>query len=244
MAGEVTVPLLPCGSIDEIAEFYRVLGFEQKYRQVRPNPYVALQREDLSLHFFGMPDFDPQQSYGSCLVYVPDTGVLYQAFAAGMRAAYGKLLVSGIPRMTRPRKRKNTGGLAGFTVVDPGGNWIRIFPSAEKADDAEPAPGKLAKTLQNAIVLGESKGDDRQAARILDATLAREQDSAPVVDLVEALVYRAELALRLNDGEHADALLARVRETALDDSDREKLADALANAQDLELTRRSGEHSG
>ncbi len=239
MANEVTVPLLPCGSIDEIAEFYRALGFEQTYRQVRPNPYVALRREDLQLHFFGIPDFDPEQSYGSCLVYVPDTAALYQSFAVGMRAAYGKLLVSGIPRMTRPRKRKNTGNVAGFTVVDPGGNWIRIFPSSEESGNAEPAAGKLAKALENAIVLGDSKGDHRQAARILDATLAREQDSASAVDLVEVLVYRAELALRLDDGERAGALLARVRETALDDSDRERLADALANAQDLELARRS-----
>ena len=57
------------------------------------------------------------------LVNVPDTAALYRSFAAGMRAEYGKLLVSGIPRVTRPpRKRKNAG------VVDPGGNWIRIFP--------------------------------------------------------------------------------------------------------------------
>jgi hypothetical protein len=27
MANEVTVPLLPCGSIDVVADFYRVLGF-------------------------------------------------------------------------------------------------------------------------------------------------------------------------------------------------------------------------
>lgn len=240
MANELTVPLLPCGSIDEIADFYRVLGFEQTYRQTRPNPYVALRREDLQLHFFGLPDFDPEQSYGSCLVFVPDVGDIYRSFAAGMRTAYGKLLVSGIPRMTRPRKRKNSGNLSGFTVVDPGGNWIRIFPSSAKSNGAEPASGKLTRVLQNAIVLGESKGDDRQAARILDATLARAQDSAPAVELVEAMVYRAELALRLDEGEHADALLASVRDMPLTDSDREALSDTLANAADLELARRAG----
>ena len=36
--------------------------------------------------FFGMPDFDPADSYGSCLVLVPDTGELFQAFAAAMNA--------------------------------------------------------------------------------------------------------------------------------------------------------------
>ena len=33
---------------------------------------MALRREDLHLHFFGLPGFDPEQSYGSCLVQVPD----------------------------------------------------------------------------------------------------------------------------------------------------------------------------
>ena len=55
MANEITVPLLPCRSIDEIVEFYGMLGFSQTYYQVLPNPYVALKREDIQLHFFGMP---------------------------------------------------------------------------------------------------------------------------------------------------------------------------------------------
>ncbi|MEV0974281.1 VOC family protein [Microtetraspora glauca] len=237
MADEVTVPLLPCASIDDIAEFYRALGFERTYRQTRPNPYMVLRREDLQLHFFGIPDFDPANSYGSCLVFVPDTGVLFESFAAGLREAYGKLPVSGIPRITRPRKRKNSDGLAGFTVVDPGGNWIRIFPA--KGEDADSsATGKLAKAMENAVVLGDSKGDDKQAARILDGAINREQDSAPAVELVEALVYRAELAVRLGDAERANDLLARVAATNLAGADRERLADALANAEDLRRAQR------
>jgi len=62
MVGERTVPLLPCPSIDEIADFYGCLGFTRTYRQQRPNPYVVLEREDIALHFFGMPDFDPATS--------------------------------------------------------------------------------------------------------------------------------------------------------------------------------------
>jgi hypothetical protein len=89
MATEMTVPLLPCGSIDAIADFYRVLGFRPTYRQLRPNPYLALQREDLHLHFFGMPDFVPENSYVSCLVLVPDVEELHGASAKGMRAEYG-----------------------------------------------------------------------------------------------------------------------------------------------------------
>ncbi len=62
MANEITVPLLPCRSIDEMVEFYTMLGFSQTYYQRQPNPYVALKREDINLHFFGMPDFKPEDS--------------------------------------------------------------------------------------------------------------------------------------------------------------------------------------
>ena len=139
--------------------------------------------------------------------------------------------------MTRPRKRKNTGNTPGFSVVDPGGNWIRIFQvrgSQNEGESMDKPTSKLAQTLQNAIVLGESKGDHRQAARILDATLARRDDSASIVDRVEALVYRAELALELDDGQRADALLAEVGDMALDDGERQRLTDA------LECTRAGG----
>jgi hypothetical protein len=133
---------LPCADVDGITEFYAMLGFERTYCQLRPNPYVALRREDLHLHFFGIPGFDPERSYGSCVVQVPDIGGLFEAFAAGMRAVHGKLLVAGIPRLTRPRARKNAGGVTGFSVVDPGGNWIRIVPPAATATPA--ATTKLA----------------------------------------------------------------------------------------------------
>ncbi|MEV7005764.1 VOC family protein [Streptosporangium sp. NPDC051022] len=242
MANETTVPLLPCRSIDEIEEFYTALGFTRTYRQTRPNPYLALRREDIHLHFFGMSEFDPKDSYGTCLVYVPDTGALFRAFAEGVRSAYGRFPVSGIPRMTRPRKRKNVDGLTGFTVVDPGGNWIRIFPSPGYAAREEEPPvgtGALATALQNAVVMGDSRGDHRQAAKILDGALARARDT-PDADLVEALVYRAEIALALSDRERAGELLARVRGMSLDTADRERLAESLSGADDIEAALSAG----
>ncbi|GLZ31119.1 hypothetical protein Lesp02_33070 [Lentzea sp. NBRC 105346] len=192
MANEVTVPLLPCPDIDEITDFYRALGFTPTYRQSRPNPYVALQRDDINLHFFGMPRFDPAQSYGSCLVIVDDTQELYEAFAQGMRAEFGKVLVAGIPRMTRPRPGR------GFSVVDPGGNWIRIVKAEEKEEE-EPT-SKLAQALQNAEALANGKGDDKQALKILDGALKREAD-APTADRAKALEFRAELVERLSGAE-------------------------------------------
>ena len=178
MANEVTVPLLPCASIDDIVTFYGVLGFSTTYKQRRPNPCVGLQREDLHLQFFEIAGFDPEQSYGSCIVLTSDIAELHRSFATGMRAAYGKVLVSGLPRMTRPRARKNADGLGGFSVIDPGGNWIRVFQNAATMPTPVPAPaGRLAKALANAIVLADSKGDVGQAVRILDSALARSQDA-------------------------------------------------------------------
>ena len=65
MAGERMIPLLPCASIDVIADFADALGFEVTYRQTRPNPYLALRREGIELHYFGMDGFRPEDSYGT-----------------------------------------------------------------------------------------------------------------------------------------------------------------------------------
>lgn len=241
MAREIAIPLLPCRSIDEIEDFYRMLGFERTYRQAKPYPCVGVRREDLQLQFFGLDGFDPETSYGSCVVLVEDTLALYEAFAAGMRAVHGKVLVSGLPRMTRPRKRKNVGNISGFSIVDPGGNWIRIFHNTAAADDSTDEPtSQLAKTMRNAVVLSDSKGDTAQAARILDSALIKHRESAPVTDLVEALVYGAELAIRLGDRTRADALLAEVAATELTGEQRASLSEALGNAADLEPARTIG----
>jgi hypothetical protein len=235
MANEMTVPLLPCGSIDVIADFYRVLGFRSTYRQLRPNPYVALQREDLHLHFFEIPDFVPENSYGSCLVLVPDVEELHGAFAKGMRAEYGKVLVSGIPRMTRPRPKKNNDGVTGFSVIDPGGNWIRISAKSTTAPAPE-STGRLAITLQNAVVQADSRGDHRQAARILDSALARPDAADDPITQVEALVYRAEVAMALHDSATARRMLARADRIELTADARQRLAATLETAAELAAT--------
>ena len=233
MANEIMVPLLPCRSIDEIVEFYGMLGFTQTYYQLRPNPCVGLKREDIQMQFFGMPDFKAEDSYGSCVVIVPDTGELYRSFAAGMRTTHGKLLVSGIPRMTRPRKRKNADDLAGFTVIDPGGNWIRFFAATVERDEQDAAPGRLGAILRNAVVLGDSHGSHARAAEILDSELERNGATASAIDLVEVLAYRAELALRADDAATAATAIARARGIPLSDAERVRLAETLDSLDDL-----------
>ncbi|MEU1749815.1 VOC family protein [Micromonospora arida] len=234
MTNERTVPLLPCASIDDIETFYGVLGFRTTYKQRKPNACVGVQREDLHLQFFEIAGFDPEQSYGSCLVLTADIEGLHRAFATGMRAAYGKVLVSGTPRMTRPRARKNADRLGGFTVIDPGGNWIRVFRDAATAPMPAATPvGRLAKALANAVVQADSRGSVGQAVRILDSALARPQADDDPVEQVEVLVYRAELAMVLHDPNTAAEMLARAQSVTLTEDESERAAPAFDNAAEL-----------
>ncbi|MEV4415151.1 VOC family protein [Catellatospora sp. NPDC049609] len=234
MTNEVTIPLLPCASIDDIITFYGALGFSTTYKQRKPYPCVGLQRQDLNLQFFEITGFDPAQSYGSCIVLTSDIAELHQAFAAGMRAAFGKVLVSGLPRMTRPRTRKNADGLGGFSIIDPGGNWIRVFQNPATTPTPAPAPaGRLGKALANAVVLADSKGDAGQAVRILDSALARPQADDDPVTHVEVLVYRAELAMALDDRETATQMLARIEHIALNADETARAAPTFEIAADL-----------
>ena len=134
MANARTYPCLPCADLDESIAFYESLGFTRTYRQVRPNPYAVVTLEDIHIHLFGIDGFDPADSYGSVIVVVPDPDALYRDFAAGLRKARGKLPVAGIPRILRPRTRYGT--VRGFTVVDPGGNWLRISKIGETEQEA------------------------------------------------------------------------------------------------------------
>lgn len=153
-----------------------------------------------------------------------------------MRAVHGKLLVSGIPRMTRPRKRRNADGHSGFTVIDPGGNWIRIMAAKPAPEEAGTPSGRLTTTLDRAVVMGDSHGKHVRAAQILDAALERDRDSASAAELIEALAYRAELAVRADDTSAAEGALARARSLAssLSEAERGALAGTLAGLDDLE----------
>jgi hypothetical protein len=116
--------------------------------------------------------------------------------------------------------RRNTGRLTGFSLIDPGGNWIRI--TAKGPEPASGRRGRLARALENAVVLADSKGDPAQAAKILDGALAKAGPEDDPATMAEALAYRAELALVLDDVATAAAAVERAREL---DSTGEELAD-------------------
>ncbi|WP_211261432.1 bleomycin resistance protein [Pseudonocardia acaciae] len=232
MPTELTIPMLPCRDLDDVLPFYAALGFDQTYRQRRPNPYAVVRRGGIELHFFSVPGFDPGGSLGNVGVLVPDTGELHAAFSAGLRAAFGKVPVSGIPRMTRPRRRQGT--TAGFTVVDPGGNWLRISRLGDTEEDPAETrdDDRLARVVAAAARQADSHGDEHAGIRVLVNGLARHADAAPPRRL-PALVYLAELRMRTGDRDAAAALLAEVGAIELSDADRATLATDLATAAEL-----------
>ena len=234
MANERTYPLLPCRDLDPAIAFYEAIGFRRTYRQLKPNPCAVVQRDDLQIHLFGMPDFDPSESYGSVIVVVPDPDALYRAFADGLRAAYGKIPVAGIPRLLRPRKKYGT--VRGFSLVDPGGNWLRVSRAGDTEEDQEPASG-LAKIVLTAARLGDSRGDEALALKTLEGGLARYPD-APRLDYAQAMLYRAELAVRLGRTALARESLAAATAAKLTADERAQLADEVE--QTAELVRAAG----
>jgi catechol 2,3-dioxygenase-like lactoylglutathione lyase family enzyme len=232
MSNERTYPCLPCRDVDESIAFYESLGFKRTYRQVRPNPYAVVAREDIQIHLFGIDGFDPADSYGSVIVVVPDTDSLYRDFAAGLRKTHGKLPIAGIPRITRPRKKYGT--VRGFSVVDPGGNWLRIsrLGDSEEKDSAEKAEG-LAQIVYVAARLGDAHGDEALALKTLESGLTRFRETAMAIELARAYLYRAELAVRTEDHVLARASLAAAKSLDLSDDDHAALAEEFAHVTEL-----------
>lgn len=231
MAGERTHPILPCPDLDDAITFYEALGFERRYRQVRPNPYAVVALEDITIHLAGIDGFDPAGSVCSVIIVVPDAEALHAAFADGLRQRYGRLPSAGVPRVLRPRRKQGTA--RGFSLVDVGGNWLRIYPAGDVEDDT-PAErgGGLARVIEVAARQGDARGDDAQALAVLDRGLSRYPD-APAVERVRALAYRVELLVRIGRHDDAAATLAKAGEVTMTEQDARAVAADLAHAREL-----------
>jgi catechol 2,3-dioxygenase-like lactoylglutathione lyase family enzyme len=229
MAGEQTYPCLPCRDLDESIAFYEAMGFKRTYRQLRPNPYAVVARDDWQIHLFGMEQFNPADSYGSVIVVVPDAEALYQALTEGLKAAYGKLPTVGIPRVLRPRKKYGT--VSGFSVVDPGGNWLRVYKAGDSEEDAEASTG-LARIIEVAARLGDARGEEAIALTTLENGLAR-YPQAPAADRTRAHLYRVELLWRLNKQDAARSALEEAKAILLDTSDLQALQKEIDDIEEL-----------
>ncbi|HEX2621761.1 MAG TPA: VOC family protein [Phototrophicaceae bacterium] len=252
MANEITIPILPCKSIDETIAFYVALGFEVTYKQSRPNTYACVKYEDINLHFFTLKGYEPKDSYSTCFVLVPDLAGLHQTFSNGLRSQLGKLPIAGIPRISKLNNANSDKQLR-FNIIDPGGNWIRFAQGGAQTAANEDATGqtagqkergwetKLSRATHAADWLVEAEGDFERAARMMDKALAEadaDKEAASPDHRVQALVLRASLAISLEDRELARTILREVRqiasEVALEEHERDSLIAELQRADDLE----------
>ena len=170
---------------------------------------------------------------------VPEVERLHRHFADALRKAYGKLPLSGLPRISRMRE-----GQSRFRVTDVDGNSVIFIKNDEdhdheEADTAVPS-SRLAKVLESASILRDFKNDDGAAARILDVALSRDarDRGAPPLDRARALIARAELAVALGDEAKVNQLRAELAALALTDEQRGHLQPDVEALDELERTQR------
>ena len=80
MAGERMYPILPCADVAGAIEFCVALGFAVTYRQQRPNPHAVVAYEDIAIHLASIAGFEPENSYVSAIITVPDAEALHRSF--------------------------------------------------------------------------------------------------------------------------------------------------------------------
>ncbi|MFG3557151.1 glyoxalase [Micromonospora sp. NPDC047557] len=231
---ETTVPLLPCPAPEETLAFWRALGFEVTYEQMRPYVYLVVQWSGFALHYGPAPkDLDPaKEQTGGCLVMVDAVAPYHAAFADAMRRAHGKVLVKGVPRLTRYRA-----GASRFSVVDPSGNTI-VFIQRDEPQDLEYGGSKelegLARVLDNARILREFKMDDRAAYRALDSGMRRRAEDAPTVEQATALAGLIELSIALGKTDRVPEWGAQLRALTLTEPERTQVRAYIADPVVLE----------
>lgn len=112
------IPILPCRSVDETIRFYGRLGFELRFEQAEPDPYLILTHGELTLHFFLHRTIDPAGSTAACYLEVADADALWAIWSTlGLPTA-------GVPRLTAPEDKE--WGMREFAIVDPSGSLLRV----------------------------------------------------------------------------------------------------------------------
>lgn len=229
---EKTIPILPCRTLPPVLEFYTALGFEVTFQQKSPNPYAVVERGGIELQFFGVKQYEPEQSISTCYVLTDDVDGLHAAFRAGLKAAYGRIPVRGLPRIGALKDMSY--GVRQFLMTDPGGNCIRIGQPTSENPHHRPAPEEtFARALHNASLFADSKEDPAGAAKIIDRVLRLEDERPTPVQLFRLLVLRADVAGRLGDEKTAASALAEAAAIPLTEEDRASVHDDLERLEEL-----------
>ncbi len=223
------IPLLPCLSINETENFYKALGAVVTYKQKIPNNYIAFRLNNLDIHFFTLKQLAPASNYSTCYLIVTQIDQFYETCRAGLRTLYNKVPLKGTPRIN-PLKDMPAYGVRQFIIVDPSGNYIRIGQPVQKKDslvfaenNTAPVTGTpLAKVYELGSRLADAHGDFETAARELDKALAA-PDANDKLNLLKVLILRADVALRLQDGDRFSELINAAEELIMTFSDSEVL---------------------
>lgn len=228
-----TIPVLPCCDIGGTVDFYEALGFSVTHRQERPYVYLALQLDDVEMHFTeASPKLDrTEENSGGFLILVDEVAPFHARFAAGLRGRFGTILAAGLPRLTRLRP-----GQTRFCLYDPSGNCVVVInrdePDVEYGGSSHLSG--LAKAHDNVRIFRDFKNDDALAARALDTALSRHRTRAPRLDVARALADRAELAIVLDERTLADTLRAELAAMEMTDDERDRLAPELTALEQIE----------
>jgi outer membrane PBP1 activator LpoA protein len=91
---------------------------------------------------------------------------------------------------------------------------------------------RLGRSLADAVVAADSRGDVDQAAKLLSGALRRAADADPV-ERVEALAFLAELAVRREDGAAARQALPDLAAVPLDAAQRSTTREVRGQADEL-----------
>ncbi|MFF4381023.1 bleomycin resistance protein [Kitasatospora sp. NPDC001547] len=223
---ETTIPILPCRTIQPVLDFYTTLGFEVTFQQKSPNPYAAVQRGGIQLHFFGMKHYEPAESFSTCIVRTDDIDGLHETFRTRLKAAYGRVPSRGLPRIGPLNDTSH--GVRQFLMTDPGGNCIRFGQQVSDDQHHRPAPKEtFARAVHHASLLADSKEDLTGAAKIIDRALRLRDERPTSVQLLRLLVLRADVATRLGDEEAATSALAAATAVRLTAEEQESVRDDL-----------------
>ncbi|MFJ6382345.1 bleomycin resistance protein [Kitasatospora sp. NPDC092039] len=223
---ETTIPIMPCRTIQPVLDFYTTLGFEVTFQQKSPNPYAAVQRGGIQLHFFGMKHYEPAESFSTCIVRTDDVDGLHETFRTRLKAAYGRVPSRGLPRIGPLKDTSH--GVRQFLMTDPGGNCIRFGQQVSDDQHHRPAPKEtFARAVHHASLLADSKEDLTGAAKIIDRALRLRDERPTSVQLLRLLVLRADVATRLGDEEAAMSALAAATAVRLTAEEQESVRDDL-----------------
>lgn len=112
------VPTLPSRDLAATSQFYRSLGFAERFRDER---WLIMTRGTLSLEFFPHEQLDPATSDHQANLRVDDLDALHRDVAtAGIPTS-----TTGIPRLT-PIEEQAWGARAAF-LVDRDGTLLRLI---------------------------------------------------------------------------------------------------------------------